>query len=272
MPLFRRPDGDLVQDVPAYRRAMQLMMRRRNESSVLFEQRIDARPALEMMSTWQSPTKLTFFHLVVRAIVRALAERPRLNRFTSGGRLYQRRGIWVAFSAKKAMNDDAPVVVVKQEFDARMTLAAQVEQMQGGVKVGRSDQRSTTDKELGVLFKLPHIVAGATFKLLERLDDWNLMPRAMIDSDPMHASVFVANLGSLKIDAAYHHNYEYGNIPIFVTIGQLSDVVVAHGGGTAVQKQIMLRWTYDERIEDGLYCARALDLIQGWLETPAELR
>jgi hypothetical protein len=42
MPLFRRADGDVVKDVPAYRRMMPMLMRTRNESMVLFEQRIEA--------------------------------------------------------------------------------------------------------------------------------------------------------------------------------------------------------------------------------------
>src|SRR5690349_68220 len=156
MPL-PRSDGDLVEDVPAYRRVMQLLMRRRNEASVLFEQHLDAGPALTFIADYnqRSRHKITFFHLVLHALVRVLDERPRLNRFTAGGRLYQRRGIWVAFSAKKAMRDDAPVVVVKQAFDPTAAFDALVEKVAGGVSEGRSDRPSTTDKELGLLFKLP---------------------------------------------------------------------------------------------------------------------
>ena len=37
---------------------------------------------------------------MLRAIALVLAERPRLNRFTAGGRVWQRDGIWLSFSAK----------------------------------------------------------------------------------------------------------------------------------------------------------------------------
>ena len=117
MPLFRRKDADLVRDLPDYRRMMPLLMRTRNESAVLFEQRVDATRALEFIARHNEThdRKISLFHLVVWAIVQTLAERPRLNRFTSGGRLYQRRGIWISYSAKKAFDvhaefkvDDTP--------------------------------------------------------------------------------------------------------------------------------------------------------------------
>lgn len=276
MPLFRRKDGDLVRDVPAYRRIMPLLMRGRNEAAVYFEQRIDAGPALEVIGRWNAAheaQRITFFHLLVHALVKTLVDRPRLNRFTSGGRLYQRRGIWVSYSAKKAFDDASPVFVAKQQLDPNATFARLVAQIHGNVREGRSDKKSHVDKELGILLRLPIVVLRFLLWLVRRLDGWNLLPhRAFILGDPMYASVFVANLGSLKLDAAFHHNYEYGNIPIFVTIGQLHEVpFVGPDGTVGVRKEIVLRWTLDERIEDGLYCAKALDLLRERLERPEEL-
>lgn len=270
MPLFSRKDADLVRDVPAYRRIMPILMRTRNESMVLFEQKIDAGPGLERIAKLRAETgmQLTFFHLVLHALVETLAERPRLNRFTSGGRLYQRRGIWVSYSAKKALDDDHPVFVVKQRFEPGRTLAELVRDVAGEVKEGRSDRKSHVDKELGLLLKLPLFLLRWMVGLVRRLDAWNLLPyKAFILPDPMFASVFIANLGSLKLDAAFHHHYEYGNIPIFVTVGRVQDAVVALPDGTVgTRKEVVLRWNLDERVEDGLYCARALELLRARLE------
>src|SRR5262245_12669350 len=118
MPLFRRSDGDLARDVPLYRRMLQLFGGR-TASQVLFDQVIDVTAALAWVRRYNEthPKRITLFHRVLWAIVRALHERPRLNRFTAGGRVYQRRGIWISYSAKKAMNDDAPVVAIKRQFD-----------------------------------------------------------------------------------------------------------------------------------------------------------
>jgi hypothetical protein len=95
------------------------------------------------------------------------------------------------------------------------------------------------------------------------------LPYAFFRDDPLYASVFVANLGSIKLDAAYHHAYEYGNTSIFVTIGKLHEVPFVKPDGTlGVRKELTLRWTLDERIEDGLYCAKALERVRERVERP----
>ena len=93
---------------------------------------------------------------------------------------------------------------------------------------------------------------------------------ALVDDDPMFTSVFLANLGSLKIDAAYHHLYEHGNCPLFVTVGKVAPAAFAADDGTvAARPGLTLRYTYDERVEDGLYCAAALNLLRERIEDPA---
>ena len=66
-------------------------------------------------------------------------------------------------------------------------------------------------------------LAEAAARLLGRLDHFNLLPAFFIQDDPLYISVFVANLGSLKMGAAYHHLYEYGNCPLFLVLGQVED-------------------------------------------------
>src|SRR5262245_7971832 len=118
MPLFGRSDGDLDKDVPLYRRMLQIFGER-SASQVFFDQNIDVTDAMSFVKSYNETheKRITLFHLVMFAIVHALSERPRLNRFTAGGRVYQRRGIWISYSAKKAMRDDAPVVAIKRQFD-----------------------------------------------------------------------------------------------------------------------------------------------------------
>jgi hypothetical protein len=84
------------------------------------------------------------------------------------------------------------------------------------------------------------------------------MPGAMIHGDPLFSSMFVANVGSIGMDAPFHHLYEWGNIPLFCSVGrERADGVLP------------LRFTFDERIEDGLYCLKALERLQQMLEDPS---
>ena len=62
---------------------------------------------------------------------------------------------------------------------------------------------------------LPPQHAGACVRLASLANAWRLLPRAFVEGDPFFASAFVTNLGSVGLDSAYHHLYEYGTIPIF---------------------------------------------------------
>lgn len=270
MPFWGRGDGERARDVAPYRRIMPYLMRGRNESAVAFEQRFHADPVLRFVDAWNASheRRITFFHPFLWALVETIAERPRLNRFVAGGRLYQRDGIWTSFSAKKRLDDDSPIVVVKRRIEPGRTFEEFVRGLYESLDENRSDKPSHVDKELSILLKLPGPLLRMAVGLVRWADGWNLVPRSFIDGDPMYASVFIANLGSLKLDAAYHHLYEYGNIPVFATIGKMHEVVVPDGrGGITTRREVVVRWTYDERIEDGLYCARALERLRERLES-----
>lgn len=276
MPLFDRPDGRVATDVPAYRRMMPFLMRGRNEAAVYFEQTLDMSRALAWLDDFNRDRdrarRATPFHLVLAALARMLHDRPRLNRFVVGGRIYDRRGVFLSFAAKKRLDDAAPLAVVKREHPPGERLAALVDALADDVARARSDERSTVDRELGILLRLPAPLLDRAVRLFRWLDRVNLAPPAMLASDPMYTSVFVANLGSIKIDAAYHHLYEHGNCPLFATVGVVADAAVpGPDGGTVSRPVLRVRYTYDERIEDGLYCAAGLDEMKRLIEDPAQL-
>ena len=101
------------------------------------------------------------------------------------------------------------------------------------------------------------------------LDGWNLLPSAMIKPDPLYSSVFLANLGSIGLEAPFHHLYEYGTTPLFAVIGRIhKEQWIDDDGAVDVRDTVIIRWTFDERICDGLYCARSLDLMKGFLAAP----
>ncbi|MDB4945101.1 MAG: Pyruvate/2-oxoglutarate dehydrogenase complex, dihydrolipoamide acyltransferase [Labilithrix sp.] len=271
MPLFSRKDGTLARGVAPYRRIMPFIMRGKNESIAYFEQEIDVERAQAFIEAWNASnaTKISFFHLYMWATAQTLATRPRLNRFLAGANLYDRDGIWLSYSAKKSMNDDSPVVVRKCRVDPSATFADLVQQLQGDVSEGRSAKKSSVDQELGIVLALPAFVISLLLVLQRWLDAHNLLPFALIKTDPLYSSMFIANLGSLKLESVYHHLYEYGNIPVFACIGRRKRVVkVAENGELTTALVCHVKYTFDERVEDGLYCAAALDHLRILLEDP----
>ncbi len=84
---------------------------------------------------------------------------------------------------------------------------------------------------------------------------------AGFDADPMYTSIFLANLGSIDYPAGHHHLWEYGTCSIFGVMGRIEP-------GPNGRRKMQLAWTYDERIEDGLYSYHALEGIRERIESP----
>jgi hypothetical protein len=116
---------------------------------------------------------------------------------------------------------------------------------------------------------LPGPVVRGLVGLARLLDHWNLFPHFMIEDDPMYASVFLANLGSVGVSDVYHHLYEYGTTSIFGAVSAPRPTTFTGRDGVRVEPGLSVRWTFDERIDDAFSCARGLTLIEGILQDPA---
>jgi hypothetical protein len=273
VPPLPRSDADLVRDVHPVRRIMPFVMPTRNESAVLCHQQVMAAPAQAFLAKVNAKRPLerqaSLFHMTLRAVALAIHDRPRANRFVAGGRYWQRRGVWLAFSGKKGMSDDAPIYTAKRLFPRDESFDDMVDSLWDTQLAGRSEKVSDTEKEISLLLKMPPFVLKRFVRLGRWLNEMNLFPKVMIDNDPLFASAFIANLGSVGIDACYHHNYDYGTIPIFLTMGTLKKVPVVNEAGLVVAAEVFdLKWTYDERTEDGFYVSRGLANVVRLLENP----
>jgi hypothetical protein len=269
MPLFPRCDGDLVAGEPPVRRVMPYLMRGRNESAVYQETVYRVARARTWLRAYNRShaERATLFHLLAYACAQALHARPRLNRFVSGRRLYQRRGVSVSFVAKKAFRDDGDEATVKVRGEAGEPFRAWSMRLSGLVDESRETRRAV-DRELGLVMALPGPLVSLLVGLARWLDAWNLFPRGMIEPDPMFASLFLANLGSVGVSDAFHHLYEYGNVSIFGAVSAVRRAVFAERAGPVVAEALSVRWTFDERIDDAFSAARSLALVQHVMEDP----
>lgn len=272
---WNRPDGTLVHDVPPTRAIMPYLMKRRNESAVYFTQEVDlgaVAPALADFRERYDQQHVTVFHVVLGALARTLHERPGINRFVAGGRLYERRGVQLSWAAKQRFDDDGALVVVKRDFPKDEKFLDLVRDIDGRDARARTVGDHATDRELRAILALPGVARRAALAAVRTADAFGALPRWFIDGDPMFASAFLANLGSIRLDAAFHHLYEYGSIGLFCVIGPATEVPVVGGDGQwSSRPRVTLRLTYDERLEDGFYAHRSLERFQQLLEDPDEL-
>jgi hypothetical protein len=265
---FGRPDGQRVRDLPTLRVLMPHLMPTRNESVVYFDQQLDVTETLP----WAEERGVKLFTIVLAAIVRAIGQRPRMNRFIVGRRTYQRHDVEVSFAVKKELSDGGKMTTVKIAFEADDTLTKVEERVREAISVGKGDRDTASEKEMSVVTRLPRSLLRFLMWAQRALDYWNLLPRAMIRNDPLYASIFVANLGSVGLDAAYHHLYEYGTVPLFAVLGRIHRAPVLTDDEEVVVRTVAeMRYSFDERIADGFYAARTLELFKDYVENPAQL-
>lgn len=266
-----RRDGTLITDIGVLRRMLPTLMPSRNGAIVYYEQQLDLSQTLPWLEA-RKPS-ITLYQLVIAGLVRVWSERPQLNRFTAGGKLYQRNEIAFSISVKKSLDENAPLTSIKAVFDPNDTIDDTCKKVESLIDVGKDKERETeSEKEMRVVTKLPIWVMRFMVKL-QRLFDWfGLLPAFMTRNDPLYSSAYVVNLGSVGLEAAYHHLYEYGNIPFFVVLGRVKKAPVVDSRGELVVRDVVhIRYSFDERITDGFYTSTALERFRKYIEDPALL-
>lgn len=266
--LYHRAEGTRVKNLSPLREMMPYLFPRRNDAVVYFEQEIDVEQALKYLEG----KDLTFFHLVITGIVRALHLRPGLNRFVSGGKIYQRKNITVSFAVKKEKKDEGRITPVKIECNGEETLSTMAQKINAVIGQGRGKKDTTSEAELNLMRFLPGFLIRILLWFYRWLDGIGLLPYAMVKKDPLYCSIFLANIGSLGLHAPWHHLYEMGTSPFFGVIGKIKKVPVVNEQNQVVPRQmVLIRYSFDERINDAFYCAASLKLLEDYLANPTLL-
>lgn len=250
------------------------LMKGRNESIAYYPVSFDAEPLLAYLEKVKgTDEEISLFEAFMLALVRILRERPQLNRYFIGRRLYQRHDVVLSFAARRAYTDEAEETMVLVRIKPTDDADTIVRKLRGEIRVAKSGQDKQDDKLIELFMGLPRSVLRVALKLVEWWDFYVDTPGFLRGIDPMRCSAMVANLGSVGLGAAYHHLFEWGTCSLFVTIGQVKPTVcVGEDGQPAVKKMAELRIAFDERVADGYQDARALDLLADYLANPTQLR
>jgi len=268
-----RPDGTLIPALHPYRRLMSYIMVGRNESIVFFDSYVNAEPVLDYLreAAEKFEGEVDISHCLIAAGFVGLSENPKMNRFSSGRRLYQRRGVYMTFSMKRRRLDtEAKLATVKLRLEPGETFVELVGRMNREISTERSGTKTYADREFDLLDAMPRPLLRFGVWLLKTLDYYNCLPGSFIEKDGLYTSMFCANLGSLGMGAGYHHLYEWGNCPLFMMVGKVEDRPTVVDGEVIVRKSLQIRWSYDERIDDGLNARFGIDSAVRALEHPRE--
>ncbi len=262
----RRPDATQVRDAAPMRRIMPFVSPRRNDSVFHLAFEVEVEAALEFLekrNRERPPDRpITLFHLLLRSTSQCLVLRPGINRFVKGGRLWQRDGIYFTFSALREIADGARMLTIKRRFAPESeSLDEMVDAIYAKLRPARAGVQTTSDRETSLLLRLPPFLISLCVRAADALDHFGLLPRSMIEPDPLYCSIFFANLGSVGHEAGWHHLWERGTCSSFGVMGKIKP-------GADGRRRVTVCWTYDERIEDGIYSYVSMAGIQERIQNP----
>ncbi len=270
-----RREARRVRDLDPLHQFMPYMLPKRCDSEVYLHEKIDVTEALKYIAARNEADpehKMTMFHLILAALSKTIVHRPYLNRFISGRRYYERYKVSFSFVIKKKFSDKGEETVMLMYTDGDTTLDWISRKVAGGVHEVRDAGGNDLDDILRILMKLPRFMLKFIASLLSFLEYHNRMPKFLSDVDPFFTTVLIANLGSIKCGAPYHHLAEYGTNSVVVTVGEIhKENVIDSNGSVDIRDIVELGITIDERIGDGFYFAKSIKLLKYLLSNPALL-
>lgn len=268
-----RREGRRLRSLDGLHVAMPFIMETRADACNTFAEELNITTADEFVQNQLISGKEGFsmLHVILAAYIRTVAKYPYLNRFISGQRIYARHDLEVIMTVKKAMSMDAPETCIKVKFDPADTVFDVYEKFNAALaEINSAGDASTgTDKVSGFFRKFPRLLFRWTVRLISALDYWGLCPKALMDALPFWGSMIITSMGSLGIKPIYHHLYNFGNLPVFVSYGVKRRVTTLdHKGNATTKKVIDMKIVTDERICDGYQYATAFKYWRKHIENP----
>ena len=269
-----RPDAVWLKDIPSMNRIVPGIMPNRADNEAFISVDVDYAPLkayVEKKNVDCDPAdKYTFFHLIAAAIGKAFVLRPRMNRFICNRKMYQRDKITMGFTVKKKFSDKSEEALAFFEYDEKETLDSFHEKIVKVIHATKSDtQVDTSTGAMDLVCKLPQWLLNRIVDFILWLDKRGWVPQSIVGSDPNHAAIFLANLGSIGLEVGYHHLVNWGTNSCFIVIGKKHLKMIHHPDGTEELKEVVpLGITLDERIADGYYYSGTVALVKTLLENP----
>jgi len=268
-----RKDGKLLKDITAMHYVMPLMYPNRCDNEAFISERIDLTNVmayLEKKNASEPEYKYNLFQIMVTTMLKVITLRPKMNRFIANQTMYQRNEVSAAFTIKKIFSDNGAEALAFIHSKPEDTIDTIHNEIFRQVSIGRSDsQVDAGTASLNAVKKVPRFLVKIVGSAARFLDRHGWMPQDVIAGDPYYSSVVLTNLGSIKLHAGYHHLTNWGTNSVFCAIGQIKKRPFYDDDGNVTMRiSVDLGLTIDERIADGYYYSRTVQLMKVLLENP----
>lgn len=268
-----RKDGVLLKNITAMHYVMPLMYPNRCDNEAFISECVDLTNVvayLEKKNGENPAYKYNLFQVMVTAMLKTITLRPKMNRFIANKTMYLRNEISAAFTIKKEFSDHGAESLAFIHSKPTDTIDTIHNEIYRQISIGRSDtQVDAGTASLEAVKKVPRFLVKFVGVAARFLDRHGWMPQSVIAGDPYYASVVLTNLGSIKLHAGYHHLTNWGTNSVFCAIGEMKKrPFYDDEGNVTMRMSVDLGLTIDERIADGYYYSRTVQLLKQLLENP----
>ena len=270
-----RKDGYLVRDEDALHVITGYLMPNRTDNEAFISEQIDLTAINEYLKKKNYDGidfKYTFFHVILAAVAKTIIHRPKMNRFIKGGRMYDRNTLSLSFVAKKLFADDGAESLTFVTCDENSTIDSihdDIKRKLTKLREPGDDGLDSTTKLMNKVVRLPRFIMRFFIHIMRICDYYGKVPKSICKEDPEYASVFLSNLGSIKLKSGYHHLTNWGTTSIFIVVGEKKFTPIYDENGNVEMKETLnLGLTIDERLADGYYYSRTVKLLKYLLQNP----
>ena len=271
-----RRDAKLARDLGSMHVFMPFLLPKRTDNEAVMNEVIDLTSVMEYIERKNAGNpdyKYTIFQVICAALAKTVYLRPKMNRFVSGHRTYDRNDLSFSFVVKKKFVDDAheSLAILKMDQESEISPMDQFHDKLRDIvySVRVHDKQDSTTDIMDIFKKLPRWLTRMIVGCLNILDYYGKVPAALSKSDPYNSTIFITNLGSIKMSANYHHLVNWGTNSFFVVVGEkYRRPYFREDGSYELRDALELGMTVDERIADGLYFAGSIRLLRRLLNEP----
>ncbi len=267
-----RPDGIRVKnEVPMYYLIPQFMTERHDAMNMVTVD-IPVEPMRQYMNAKRREgVHISHMAMVMTAYAHLAAEFPSLNRFVVNRRIYQHKDFKISLVVLRpgsSANENTMSKLTLTAEDTVLDVQRKIDQYVEENTAVKEGGGNSLDKIMGFFVKLGPLMNFVGW-LLRFGDRHGLLPQALLDVSPFHASALMTNLASIRTNHIYHHVYDFGTTSVAIAMGNMRDVAKrGKGGQVELVRCIPIGVVMDERIASGHYFALAFARMKEMLAHP----
>lgn len=261
-----RKEGRLLRSLPAFAKFVPFIMPTRNDACNQYEESfevsdVDRRLRKLRVDGYKG---IGILHFIIAAYIRGVSMLPGMNRFVVGRRIYARDNIEVVMTVKRSLAIDATATTIKVVFEPTDTIFDVYRKMSEKIdEIKTVEGNNNTEDVAEAMCKAPRFLLRFALTILRIMDYFGWLPQSLLDASPFHGSMIITDLGSLRIGPIYHHIYNFGTLPVFISFGAKRHAYELDRHGNMVdRKYVDCKFVMDERTVDGHYYAQFLQAFR----------